>query len=51
MVVPEINNGQLVRLIRDKYLIAAKGINKVKGRPFFVDELKQEIKESISLKP
>ena len=51
VVVPEINNGQLVRLIRDKYLVAAKGINKVKGRPFFVDELKQEIKEAISLKP
>jgi 2-oxoglutarate/2-oxoacid ferredoxin oxidoreductase subunit alpha len=51
VVVPEINNGQLVRLIRDKYLIPAKGINKVKGRPFFVDELKQEIKEAISIKP
>lgn len=51
VVVPEINNGQLVRLIRDKYLIPAKGINKVKGRPFFVDELKQEIKEAISINP
>ena len=50
VVVPEINNGQLVRLIRDKYFIPAKGVNKIKGRPFFVDELKQEIKEAISTK-
>lgn len=50
ILVPEINNGQLVRLLRDKYFVPAKGINKVKGRPFFVDELKQEIKEAISSK-
>jgi hypothetical protein len=50
VIVPEINNGQLVRLIRDKYMIPAKGINKMKGRPFFVDELKQEIKEAVSAK-
>jgi 2-oxoglutarate ferredoxin oxidoreductase subunit alpha len=50
VIVPEINNGQLVRLIRYKYMIHAKGINKMKGRPFFVDELKQEIKEAVSAK-
>jgi len=43
VLVPEINNGQLVRLIRDKFMIPAAGINKIKGRPFGVDELKQEI--------
>lgn len=48
VIVPEINNGQLVRLIRDKFMISATGINKVKGRPFFVDELKNEIKEVLS---
>lgn len=43
VIVPEINNGQLVRLIRDKFLIPAKPINKVKGRPFGVQELKDAI--------
>jgi 2-oxoglutarate ferredoxin oxidoreductase subunit alpha len=39
VIVPEINNGQLVRLIRDEFLIPAKPINKIKGRPFGVQEL------------
>jgi 2-oxoglutarate ferredoxin oxidoreductase subunit alpha len=43
VIVPEINNGQLVRLIRDKFLIPAKPINKIKGRPFGVQELKDAI--------
>jgi len=43
VIVPEINNGQLVRLIRDKFLIPAKPVNKIKGRPFGVQELKDAI--------
>jgi len=43
VIVPEINNGQLVRLIRDEFLIPAKPINKIKGRPFGVQELKDAI--------
>lgn len=48
VLVPEINNGQLVRLLRDQFLIPATGINKIKGRPFGVDELKQEIRDAVS---
>jgi len=47
VLVPEINNGQLVRLIRDQFMIPAIGINKIKGRPFGVDELKTEILEAL----
>jgi len=47
VLIPEINNGQLVKMIRDKYMIPATGINKIKGRPFGVDELKQEINNAI----
>lgn len=50
ILVPEINKGQLVKLLRDTYFVNATGINKVKGRPFFVDELKTEIKNAISVK-
>ncbi|MEX2435162.1 MAG: 2-oxoacid:acceptor oxidoreductase subunit alpha, partial [Balneolaceae bacterium] len=50
VIIPEINNGQLVRMIRDNYFVPAVGINKVKGRPFFVDELKTEIKDALSSK-
>jgi len=48
ILVPELNNGQLVRLIRDKYFIPATGINKITGRPFFVDELKKKMKDALA---
>ncbi len=40
ILVPEINNGQLVRLLRDQYMVPAKGYNRVRGVPFTVEELK-----------
>lgn len=43
VIVPEINDGQLVRLIRSEFMIPAVPINKVKGRPFGVSELKKSI--------
>jgi len=39
VVVPEMNLGQLVRLIRAEYLIDAIGFNKIQGRPFKVSEI------------
>jgi 2-oxoglutarate ferredoxin oxidoreductase subunit alpha len=45
VVIPELNNGQLVKIIRDKYLVDAKGFNKIMGIPFTKTELIQEIKK------
>jgi 2-oxoglutarate ferredoxin oxidoreductase subunit alpha len=39
VVVPEINLGQLVKLVRADYLVDAIGFNQVQGRPFKVSEL------------
>jgi 2-oxoglutarate/2-oxoacid ferredoxin oxidoreductase subunit alpha len=39
VMVPEMNLGQLVRLIRAEYLVDAIGFNKVQGRPFKVSEI------------
>jgi 2-oxoglutarate ferredoxin oxidoreductase subunit alpha len=50
VIVPEINNGQLVRLIRDQFLIPAQPVNKIKGRPFGVQELKDAILKITSVK-
>ncbi|MEX0780026.1 MAG: 2-oxoacid:acceptor oxidoreductase subunit alpha [Balneolales bacterium] len=47
VIVPELNDGQLVRLVRDEFLIPAKGVNKIKGSPFGVEELKKEILSKI----
>jgi len=43
ILIPEINNGQLIKLIRDKYLIDAIGFHKIKGTPITKNELKEEI--------
>jgi 2-oxoglutarate ferredoxin oxidoreductase subunit alpha len=47
VIVPEINDGQLVRLLRSEFMIEAKPVNKVKGRPFGVSELKQAIRDLV----
>jgi 2-oxoglutarate ferredoxin oxidoreductase subunit alpha len=39
ILVPELNLGQLVRVIRAEYLIDAVGFHKIQGRPFKVSEL------------
>lgn len=45
VLMPEINSGQLIKLVRDKYLIPAIGFNKVKGMPFTSTEIKEKIVE------
>ena len=39
VLVPEMNLGQLLRLIRAEFLVDAVGFNKVQGRPFKVTEI------------
>jgi 2-oxoglutarate ferredoxin oxidoreductase subunit alpha len=39
ILVPELNLGQLVRVIRAEYLVDAVGFHKIQGRPFKVSEL------------
>jgi len=39
VVVPEMNLGQLVRMLRAEYLVDAIGFNKIQGRPFKVSEI------------
>ena len=48
VLVPEMNLGQLVRLIRERYLVDARGIHKVQGRPFQVAELVDRIRQGAS---
>lgn len=39
VLVPEVNSGQLVRVLRDRFLVDAESLPKVTGKPFRVDEL------------
>jgi 2-oxoglutarate ferredoxin oxidoreductase subunit alpha len=45
VLIPEINNGQLIKVIRDKFLIPAIPFNKIQGVPFTKGELVTKIKE------
>ncbi len=43
VLVPEMNLGQLRLLLRGHFLIDAKGLNKVKGQPFTIHEIKHAV--------
>lgn len=47
VLIPEINNGQLIKIIRDKYFIDAKGYNKMMGIPISKMELTEEFRKYI----
>jgi 2-oxoglutarate/2-oxoacid ferredoxin oxidoreductase subunit alpha len=43
VVVPEMNMGQLLMLLRAKFLVPAEGFNKIQGKPFKVAEILDRI--------
>jgi 2-oxoglutarate/2-oxoacid ferredoxin oxidoreductase subunit alpha len=45
VLVPELNNGQLVRMIRSQYLVPAESLPKVQGQPFKIAELEEKIRQ------
>lgn len=45
VLIPELNKGQLLMLIRSEFLVDAVGYNKVHGQPFKVSELVAKIDE------
>jgi 2-oxoglutarate/2-oxoacid ferredoxin oxidoreductase subunit alpha len=45
VLIPEINNGQLIKIVRDQYLIDAKGYQKIMGVPITKTELVQKMRE------
>ena len=47
VLVPELNAGQLVRILRDRYLVPARSFSKVQGQPFRVSELRAAIDRAL----
>jgi 2-oxoglutarate ferredoxin oxidoreductase subunit alpha len=45
VLVPEMNMGQLVMLLRAKFLVDAQGYNKIQGQPFKQSEIEAKIEE------
>ena len=44
VIVPEMNTGQLVTILRSEFLVAAEGLNKVTGQPFKIAEIETAIR-------
>jgi 2-oxoglutarate ferredoxin oxidoreductase subunit alpha len=49
VLVPELNMGQLLWVLRAKFLVDAVGLNKVQGRPFKQSELEIKIEEELGV--
>jgi 2-oxoglutarate ferredoxin oxidoreductase subunit alpha len=47
ILIPEMNMGQLVQIIRSKYLVAAESYAKIEGQPFKIDELETRIRQML----
>jgi len=47
VLIPEINNGQLIKIIRDVYFVDAKGYNKIMGTPITKGELVDAIRQML----
>jgi 2-oxoglutarate ferredoxin oxidoreductase subunit alpha len=47
VLVPEINLGQLIKILRAKFLVPAVGLNKVQGLPFKASEIENKVLEML----
>jgi len=45
VLVPEMNLGQLVKILRSEYLVPAESFTKIKGMPFKIDEIEEKIRQ------
>jgi 2-oxoglutarate/2-oxoacid ferredoxin oxidoreductase subunit alpha len=48
VVIPEINNGQLIKIIRSEFLIDAIGYHKIQGTPITFNELDQFLRSHLN---
>jgi 2-oxoglutarate/2-oxoacid ferredoxin oxidoreductase subunit alpha len=51
VLLPEMNSGQLARVLRSEYLVDVRSYTRVEGRPLFAAEIEQAILETISAPP
>jgi len=49
ILVAELNTGQLRTLLRDRYLVDARGLNKIQGQPFKVREVVKAVEELLAV--
>lgn len=49
ILIPEVNMGQLKSIIRDKYVVNAKGLNSVRGRPIRASMIVTRVKQNLGI--
>ena len=49
VLIPEMNTGQLLNVVRSRYLIDARSLNKVSGQPFRIREVETAIKSLLEV--
>jgi 2-oxoglutarate ferredoxin oxidoreductase subunit alpha len=49
ILVPEMNMGQLVKLLRSELLVPAEGLNKVSGKPFMITEIEAALRDRLEV--
>ena len=47
VLVPELNLGQLVRVLRSQFLVPAESFPKIQGQPFKIAELEERIRKAL----
>jgi 2-oxoglutarate ferredoxin oxidoreductase subunit alpha len=50
VLVPEMNLGQLLWVLRAKHLVDAQGLNKIQGKPFKQSEIEAKIEEILEVR-
>jgi 2-oxoglutarate ferredoxin oxidoreductase subunit alpha len=50
VLIPELNSGHLLLLVRAKYLIDAVGLSKIQGKPFTVEEILDKVEQLLEAK-
>ena len=50
IIIPELNNGQLLQVINAKFQCGAKGYNKIQGQPFKINELVEVFENELNVK-
>jgi 2-oxoglutarate ferredoxin oxidoreductase subunit alpha len=51
VLVPEMNAGQLLNVLRARFLLPAEGLNKVAGQPFKIEEIEAAIRRHLAGQP
>ncbi|MFQ5894506.1 MAG: 2-oxoacid:acceptor oxidoreductase subunit alpha [Nitrospinota bacterium] len=51
VLIPEMNMGQLLKVVRAEFLVDAVGLHKVQGQPFKVSEVRAKVEELLSWAP